>query len=479
MFKRRAFWGGVFFLLAAAGCIASASAKPVRLPDADTQKINAEVKAAMRRFRVPGAAVMIVRHGHVAFVGAYGLRDLARRLPVQDDTFFEIGSITKQFTAASILQLQDAGKLQIDRPLSDYLPDAPHAKAVTLRQLLTLTSGLHDYLDIPPSQMDRLVSRPISYRDLIARVAPLPLGFAPGSRWSYSNTDYLLLGKVVEAVSGEPYRDYLQHHIFGPLHMTDTHTSGDEGSLPRMAVGYRQADGKLEVAPHIDPSWGGAAGFLVTTLRDLAIWDAALRGGRVVSQASYRQMTTPIMTTQNGSADYGFGLFVDSVYGQPRIGHTGGSLAFTAADEYFPRQDVRIVAFTNLGNEAPEAGEMLTNIVFADLYPEIAAAARRASPGENPTITLTVHDAFRELQTGRGYVRFNAHNRDKLAGAVGTNFVAALGPYGPPTAETFKGIHHDANKTWYNYVIQFGPGVSLPFAVTIDHDGKVAGISVG
>jgi CubicO group peptidase (beta-lactamase class C family) len=133
---------------------------------------------------------------------------------------FEIGSITKQFTAASILQLQEAGKLHIDEPLSRYLPDAPHAGEVTLRQLLTHTSGLHDYLDGPRELMDQIVPKPISYDELIARVASRPLDFPPGSRWSYSNTGYLLLGRVIEAVSGETYRDYLKHHILDPLQIT-------------------------------------------------------------------------------------------------------------------------------------------------------------------------------------------------------------------------------------------------------------------
>ena len=115
---------------------------------------------------------MVLQKGHVSFVEAFGSLDEKRRLPVRPDSFFEIGSITKQLTAACILQLQEAGRLRIDRSLSDYLPDAPHAKEVTLRQLLTHTSGLHDYLDLPPEQVDRLASRPISYRDLIARVAP-------------------------------------------------------------------------------------------------------------------------------------------------------------------------------------------------------------------------------------------------------------------------------------------------------------------
>jgi D-alanyl-D-alanine carboxypeptidase len=479
MFVQRGRLIGIFLLLLTAGMAVTAPSANAELSATVAAKIDGDVESALHYFAAPGAAVLVVQNGHVSFIHTYGFRDVSRKLPVQPDTPFEIGSLTKQFTAASILQLQEAGKLEIDRPLADYLPDAPHAKEITLRQLLTLTAGLHDYLDGPQAEIERLAARPISYHGLVARISSLPLDFPPGSRWAYSNTDYLLLGKVIEAVSGENYHDYLWHHIIAPLHMTNTYTMADEDRLPNMAVGYRNAGGKLELAPHIGSSWAGAAGFLIMTLEDLAKWNAALGSGKVVSKADYREMTTSAMTTKNGSANYGFGFFVDSVYGQKRIGHTGGSEAFTTADEYFPAQDTRIIAFTNLGNETPEAGEALTNVIFADLYPAIAAKARTPAPGERAAITQTARDAFRELQVGKSYARFNARLAGKLAAGAGAGFVTSLGPYGAPSAAIFKGIRRDTKDVWYDYVLEFGPGVSLPFAVRIDKDGLVAGISIG
>jgi D-alanyl-D-alanine carboxypeptidase len=466
---------GLFALLAASAAIQAVAQQSPMLA---STKIDQDVNAALQRFAAPGAAIMVVSNGRVVRTGAFGLRDVQHNLPVRTDTPFEIGSITKQFTAASILQLQEAGKLQIDKLLSSYLPDAPHASEVTLRQLLTHTSGLHDYLDGPDEEVDRLASRPISYQDLISRVASLPLDFPPGSRWSYSNTGYLLLGKVIEAVSGEPYQAYLQHHILNPLHMKNTFTTAEESRLP-MAIGYRHVNGKLEIAPIIDASWGQAAGFLVSTLHDLALWDAALRGGKIVSAASYRQMTAPFMTSENGSADYGLGLFVDSAYGQPRVGHTGGTQGSTTADEYFPALGVRIIAFTNSGDRTPEAGEALTNIIFADLYPDIASNAQKPAPDENTSVTQTVHAAFRELQTGKVYTSFSVRLKDKLANGVGAKFIANLGPYGEATAEVFKGARQEGANRWYDYMVQFGPGVFLPFKVKIGQDGVVDGFSVG
>ncbi|HEY8949773.1 MAG TPA: serine hydrolase domain-containing protein [Rhizomicrobium sp.] len=440
-------------------------------------KIDRDVASVLRRFDVPGAAVMVIDHGRVTFTRAYGQRDKAHGLAVRTDTFFEIGSITKQFTAACILQLQEARKLKLDDPVAKYLPDAPHAKEITIRELLSHTSGLHDYFDTPGA--DQLSSKPISYDALIARVAKLPLDFPPGSRWSYSNTGYQMLGRIIAKVSGETYKDYLQHHVLDPLHMTDTYTIPDESRLSNMAIGYRHVNGKLEAAPVIHVDWGGAAGLLVSTMSDLSKWDVALRGGKVVSPADYKAMTTAYMTSANGSADYGLGLFVDSLYGQPRIGHTGGTNGSTTADEYFPQQDVRILAFTNSGDGPPEAGETLTSVIFADLFPAIAAKALQPAPGENAAITQTVRAAFVELQAGKDYAHFTAHLKQKLGEGSGAKFAANLGSFGAPSAEVFKGVRHDGKDVWYDYAMQFGPGVSLPFGVKLDDHGAVAGLSVG
>jgi CubicO group peptidase (beta-lactamase class C family) len=431
------------------------------------------------RYDVPGAAVMVLQDGRVAYVGTFGWRDAGRRLPVRRDTVFEIGSITKQFTAACILQLQAAGKLQIDRPLSDYLPEAPHAREVTLRQLLTHTSGLHDYITDDEGGIDAKASQASTYQDLVARIARLPLDFQPGSRWAYSNTGYLLLGRVIETVSGESYWDYLRGHVLKPLRMTETRTMADEGRSASMAKGYRHRNGVLEAAPGLDASWAGAAGFLIAPLDDLARWDAALRAGKVVSARDYRSMTSPSATRDGASTGYGFGFFLAPEADQPRIGHTGGSNGFTAADEYFPRQGVRIIAFTNLGDDKPEAGEALTNAVFADLYPQIAAKARTPVRGEAPEVTAAVSAAFGELQSGRGYDRFAKGLHDKLEGGVGERFVRSLGPYGPPSEAVFKGARKDGAGTWYDYVMRFGPGVSMPFSARMGQDRLINSLSVG
>ena len=448
------------------------------LAPAVARRIDADVQQVMQRFQVPGAAIAVTVDGNPIYTSAYGLRDRERALPVRTDTPFEIGSITKQFTAAAIVQLQEAGKLQLDDPLSRYLPHAPHASELTLRQLLTHTSGLRDYFDGPEAEVDDLATRPIDFDHLIARIADKPLDFPPGTRWSYSNTGYALLGKVIETVSGERYRDYLQRHMLAPLGMVHTFTLADSDRLAGMAVGYRHEQGVLRRSPYFHPDWSGAAGFLVSTLDDLARWDAGLRGGKVVSAAGYAQMKTAFATADGKPVGYGLGLFVDEVYGQARIGHTGGSQGYTTADEYFPELGLRILAFSNLGDKKPEAGITMTNLVFAALHPDIVAAWERPVAGEVAAVSDSAKASFRQLQGGTTYSAFSEDLRGKLAAGVGAGLKNSLGPYGAPTGMVFKGTRQGEKGTLYRYVAEFGPGAFIGYTVRLDETGHVAGFAI-
>ncbi|HWX64863.1 MAG TPA: serine hydrolase domain-containing protein [Rhodanobacter sp.] len=475
-------WAGIAGLVGVLATPAfSRAAEPSpHLPPAVSGQIDGDIKAFLKQFDVAGAAIAVVERGQVVYTQAYGLRSRAGQLPVRTDTPFEIGSITKQFTAAAILQLQEAGKLSIDAPLAAYLPDAPHAKEVTLKQLLSHTSGLQDYLNgpEPESEIDRLASRPMSYKDLVARVQNLPLAFAPGSRWSYSNTGYLLLGRVIEVVSGENYRDYLQRHILGPVGMRHTFTYADAVQPTGIALGYRHVEGKLERSPDFHPDWSGAAGFLISTLSDLQRWDRALESGQVVSVADYNAMKSEIVTTDGEKVGYGLGLFLSKVFDQPRIGHTGGAQGFTTADEYFPLQGTRIIVLTNSGDKNPEAGEAITNIVFAHVYPKVVAKADEQAANEPTGVNAIVRSSFGELQAGMGYQSFTTKLGSRLMKGPGKKLVTQFAGYGDVSRAIFKGAEEKDHHTWYRYVLIFSPGVRIDYGVSID-GGQVAGVSFG
>lgn len=440
------------------------------------KRIDADVAAILERTKAPSAVVAVVRDGRVVFRKAYGFRDGQRRLAADVGSPYEIGSITKQFTAAAVLQLRDGGKLALDDKLSKYLPDAPHADEVTLRQLLSHTSGLPEYLDGPDVEQE--ATRPTTFEKLMERVAGKPLAFAPGSKMTYNNTGYILLGRVIEVVSHQSYRDYVRTHLLDRAHMKRTFTVADESRLADMAVGYRIDQGAVQPAAAIHDSFGWSAGNLVSTVDDLANWSIALAQGKIVNEKSYREMTTPASLSE-GTSDYGLGLFVDSVRDQVRIGHTGGSFGFTTADEFFPKQKVRIIAFTNLGTN-PEPGEIITNAIFDVLFPEVAAAARKSAPGENQAITAQTQALFKELQRGDGeYSELAGKLAAKMKNGLASRLADRFSPFGPPTRFIYKGTRSEGNLRWQDYLIEFGPGSQLKFSVGLDEAAKIASISYG
>lgn len=440
------------------------------------KRIDADVTAILHRTQAPSAVVAIVRDDRVVFRKAYGFREGERRLAADVGTLYEIGSITKQFTAAAILQLRDGGKLALDDKLSKYLPDAPHADEVTLRQLLSHTSGLPEYLDGPGVEQE--ATRPATFAQLMARIAGKPLVFAPGSRMTYNNSGYILLGRVIEVVSHQSYRDYVRRHLLDRAGMKRTFTVADESRLADMAVGYRIEHGAVQRAPTIHDSFGWSAGNLVSTVDDLVSWSNALAHGKIVSGASYKDMTTPTPVSE-GTSDYGLGLFADSVRDQPRIGHTGGSFGFTTANEFFPKQNVRIIAFTNLSTD-PEPGEVITNAIFDDLFPEIAAAARKAASGENQEITTQTKALFEELQRGDGeYSMLGSKLAAKMKDGLARRLADRFSPFGSPTRFIYKGARSENHLHWHDYLIEFGPGSQLKFSVGLDEAAKIASISYG
>jgi D-alanyl-D-alanine carboxypeptidase len=456
-------------VLVALSCIAAP-----RLASAG--ELTADISAVMQRYHIPGATVEIVQDDRVVYAHAFGFSDLALRTPARYGTHYEIGSITKQITAAAVLQLREARKIDLDAKIATYVPDAPHATEITVRQLLTQTSGLVDYLDVPGI----VTSKAVTYDQLMSSIAGKPLQFAPGGGWRYSNTNYVILGRIIEVVSNERYDAYVRRHIFSPLGMKQTFTIDDESSIPDMSFGYQLANGHLSpVRGAISGSYGWSAGDIVSTVGDVADWGAALRNGAVITGQDYALMTTSQPTTQ-GDSGYGFGLFLDAIDDQPRIGHTGGDPGFTAAAEYFPKQNVNIIALTNDGNENghPEAGEILTTVAYEDMFPQFAATAMRPSADENPVVRAKVRTFFLQLQSGQeNYETMAPGLAAKFRARYSALFASEFAPYGIPSAFIFRGRRVEAEKQWFDYVIHFGPGVSLRIAVGFDGAGKVSGLS--
>ena len=299
---------------------------------------------AMRHHPIPGAALAIVRGGQTVKTAAYGMANLERRAPATTQTVFEIGSVTKQFTAAAVLLLAQQAKLAVDDKISRHLKDTPASwSGITIRQLLTHTSGLKNYTGLHGFELARHLTR----AQFIAQIAAQPLDFAPGEKWSYCNTGYNLLGWIIENVSGKSYGEFLQQNIFAPLGMTATARRDPGAPLPLRATGYQTNRAGRFIVRDPDLTDVFSAGALVSTVGDLAKWNAALDTDGLLTPASRAAMWTPVRLNNGTTHPYGFGWFLEPWQGHANIGHSGSTAGFSASLQRFPEAGLTVILLTN------------------------------------------------------------------------------------------------------------------------------------
>ena len=317
--------------------------------------VDSIVDLGRREFRIPGVSLVIMRGHTVVLSKGYGMADLASRTPAADSTVYEVGSLSKPITAAAIMTLVDAGRIRLDDPVSQYLPELPVARdsALRIRTLLAQTSGLQTWDDLPELQGHGLRSDTSEFR--LARIVAL-IGrehprFPPGSWWSYSNSNYTLLAAVIERVTGVTYDDYLTRVLFSPLGMGHTRSCARPllaSELPR-AIGYAVVGDSFAVFPTRglqQPGMTGAGG-LCSSVVELAVWMRALMDGRAVSRPSLQQMIAPHAVGAGFTPPYGFGLSFLPLAEQPAIWHTGVMDGFMSVLAYLPAQDIVIAAAGN------------------------------------------------------------------------------------------------------------------------------------
>jgi len=295
---------------------------------------------------LPGVAVLVAREGKILFQGGFGYADVAKKTPITVETKFRIGSVTKQFTAAAILKLVDDGKMTVDDSLAKYFPDFPGSQKITIRQMLTHTSGLKSYTEKPGFFTE--VTQPITPAALIASFQNDPPEFAPGTGFRYCNSGYFLLGEIVAKVSGQSFAGYLRTAFFEPLGMKDTGIFDNAHPPAGIALGYAFEKGKASLALDWDMSWAGGAGAMYSTVGDLLRWNEALHGGRVLKPDTYQAMTTPHPLPPGASGmNYGFGVVMSEVAHLPSISHSGGLQGWSSDLMWLPEQKVTLVALSN------------------------------------------------------------------------------------------------------------------------------------
>ena len=320
----------------------------------------------------PAVSVAVARGGTVLLAKGYGFADVTAGVRARASTVYRIGSVTKQFTAAAVMDLADRGQLSVDDEVSRFLPDYPtRGHRLTLRHLLTHTSGIKSFTDLP--EFDPISRRPASRDEVLALFAG-SFEFPPGQQWAYSNSNYYLLGLVIEAASGVPYERYLAERIFGPLDMRDTAYCPDEPTGRNQAKGYELGfEDRPMPPPPVNMQHPFAAGALCSSVEDLVTWNGAFHGRRFLSDESYRLMTTPVSLDGGATFPYGFGLALGAPDGSPMISHEGGIPGFASVLAYFPTEDLTVAA---LVNSSSDKGRGLISAVMDAKAPACAARVR-------------------------------------------------------------------------------------------------------
>ena len=381
-------------------------------------RVDAIAAGVMEQRGVPSASVAVVQGGKLVYTHAYGRAHIEPDKAATPDMRYSIGSISKQFTAAAILILQEQGKLKLDDPVGKYVPGLTRGDEVTIRQVLSHTAGYQDYW--PEDYLMKPMEQPTTGQEIIDRWAKKPLDFEPGTQWQYSNTNFVIAGMIVEKVSGQKLMEFLGEHIFHPLNMRSVWNS-DEAKLTQTdATAYiRNALGPLRQAPKEGRGWMFAAGELAMTAHDLALWDESLIAQKILQPESYREMFTEIKLKDGKGTHYGLGVFVADLNGHHDISHSGEVTGFVSDNEVLVDDGVAVAVLTN--HMAAGAGDI------ARLAASTVAGQKR-QPAEEEALAM-----YRGLQKGEV-------DRTKLAPNLDSyfdpqtiaDFKSSLGPLGEP-----------------------------------------------
>jgi D-alanyl-D-alanine carboxypeptidase len=325
------------------------------------QKLDRVVQAYQANGHFIGS-VLVAKRGEVLLERGYGMADLELEVPNSQNTKFRLGSITKQFTATAILQLQEQGKLSIHDLGCKYFDGCPESwKKITVEQLLSHTSGIPSYTDDKEFMKPRFMRVPLTPPEILLLSKDKPLEFEPGSKWKYDNSGYIFLGVIIEKVSGEKYADYLKKHIFGPLSMGDSGYDDTAAILKNRASGYAPSGVGFVNAAYLDMSLPYAAGSLYSTVEDLYRWERSWSTDKVLSKASRERMTTVVKN------NYGFGLSMEPMFSHKQVAHGGGINGFSTYLGRFPDDDVVVIVLSNcVAGNAGAVAHALAGTLFGE-----------------------------------------------------------------------------------------------------------------
>ena len=406
-------------LLSLGAALATLSAQSVdSLDPAMKSRVDTIAAGVMEQNGVPSASVAVVQGGKLVYTHAYGRAHIDPDKTATPDMRYSIGSISKQFTAAAILILQEQGKLKLDDPVGKYIAGLTRGDEVTIREILSHTSGYQDYW--PEDYLMKPMEQPTTAQAILDGWAKKPLDFDPGTQWQYSNTNYVIAGMIVEKVSGQKLMDFLGEHIFHPLNMRSVWNSDEARLTQTDATPYiRYALGPLRQAPKEGRGWMFAAGELAMTAHDLALWDESLIARSLLKPESYQEMFTEVKLKDGKGTHYGLGVDTADLDGHKDISHGGEVTGFVADNEVLIDDGVAVAVLTN--HMAGGAGQI------AKLSASTIAGQKR-KPAEEEALAI-----YRGLQKGSLDRSKLAPNLDAYFDAQAiTDFKNSLGPLGEP-----------------------------------------------
>ena len=452
-------------LLAAATTVAAQGAL-----SADLQaKVDAAVRDALAKTGVPSASVGIVQGGRAVFARAYGNARLNPPMPATAEMHYAIGSISKQFTAACLLLLQEEGKLSLDDAIARFFPELTRASEVKIRHILSHTSGYQDYA--PQDYTIPAWTRPTTADRIVHEWATKPLDFEPGTQYQYSNTNFNIAGLIVEKASGEPFWSYLSRRVLKPLGMTQTiDLDTDHDKLE--PVGYmRNALGPLRPAIMEAPGWYFADGEMAMPVGDLLLWDISLMNQSLLAPGSYAAMETDQRLTGGGTARYGLGVTLSVRDGHRVVSHGGEVGGFVAQNTVFPDDKLAVAVFTN--QEASAAAGSIARALSTLLLPSPAStatgsdseAARAADQARRILAGLQQGKIERSLFTPNCNFYFDQTSLDDHS--------RSLGPLGSVEAVTPTSMSLRGGMTFRSFDVTFAKGTKVRLTTYTTNDGKL------
>lgn len=456
------------FVMAVIVAAALHSNAQTQLPADVSEKVDKLVTDTLTKTGVPSASIAVVKDGRIAYVKAYGDAKLDPKTPATAEMRYSIGSISKQFTAAAILLLQEQGKLSLDDKVGKYIPDLTRANEVTIRQLLSHTSGYQDYW--PQDYVMKPMLEPTNSRKIMDTWAKKALDFEPGTKWQYSNTNYVIAGVIVEKVAGMPFFKFLQQKIFMPLGMTSV-LSIDEGLLTQSdPIGYkRYALGPLRVGPKEGKGWLFAVGELAMTAADLAKWDIAIIEGKILKPTSYLELGRETLLKNGVGTNYGLGVNVLMISNRRALSHGGEVSGFVAQNIVFPDDRAAVVVLTNqdASSGASPIASGIPPLLFASNDPATPVKLEQAKK------------IFEGLQQGKiDRVLFTDNANGYFDEQALEDFKNSLGPLGKWESFTQTGQGLRGGMVSRNYIVRFKDKTIRAWTFEMP-DGKLEQFQVG